>query len=66
MRLRTFALGAAIVWAGIAVAKALVLQSTLYFNQVLPILAGGAVWFLVIVPGAWARLGREAARTTWQ
>ena len=55
MRLRTYALGAAIVWAGIAVATALMLQGTPYFTQVLPILAGGAVWFLVIVPGAWAR-----------
>ena len=55
MTLGTYILAAAIVWAGILVATALVLQGTSYVPQVLPILGGGAIWFLVIVPGAWAR-----------
>jgi hypothetical protein len=57
----TYTLGAAIVWAGIFLASALVLQGTPYFAQLLPILAGGAVWFVVLVPGAMAR---RAARGT--
>jgi hypothetical protein len=55
VKLQTYVLGAAIVWAGIFIASALLLQGTLYFSQMLPILSGGAVWFVVIVPGAGQR-----------
>jgi hypothetical protein len=55
MKLQTYVIGAAIVWAGILFASALVLQGTPYFSQMLPIVSGGAVWFVVIVPGAWQR-----------
>jgi hypothetical protein len=55
MKLHTYLLGAAILWAGIFLASAIVLQGTPYFSQMLPILSGGAVWFVVIVPGAWQR-----------
>jgi len=55
VKLRTYVLGAAIVWAGISVASAVLFQGTPRFAQLLPILSGGAVWFVVIVPGAWQR-----------
>jgi hypothetical protein len=48
--LRTYCLAAAIVWAAILVASALVLGSTPYFGQMLPILGGGAAFFVVILP----------------
>ena len=53
MKLQTYALGAAIVWAGIFIASALLLQGTPYLSRMLPILSGGAVWSVVIIPGAW-------------
>ena len=55
MKLSTYLIGATIVWAGILLATAVVLQRTPYLAQVLPILAGGAVWFILIVPGALRR-----------
>jgi hypothetical protein len=64
MKLQTYVLGAGILWAGIFLASAVVLQGTPYFSQMLPILSGGAVWFVVIVPGAWhrQRAPREESR----
>jgi hypothetical protein len=55
VKLQTYVLGATIVWAGIFVASAVLLQGTPHFAQMLPILSGGAVWFVVIIPGAWQR-----------
>ena len=57
MKLNTYLLGAGIVWTGIFLATAVVLQGTPFFGQMLPILSGGAVWFVVLVPGAWSRRG---------
>jgi hypothetical protein len=54
VKLQTY-VGAAIVWAGIFIASALLLQGTPYFSQMLPNLSGGAAWFVVIIPGAWQR-----------
>jgi hypothetical protein len=59
MKLSTYTVGAAIVWAGILLAAAVMLAGTPYFAQLLPILGGGVAWFVVIVPGAWSR--RRAA-----
>jgi hypothetical protein len=50
-----YTLGAAIVWAGIFLAIAFILSDANTFMQILPVLGGGAVWFVVIVPGALAR-----------
>ena len=55
MKLSTYTIGAAIVWAGILLATAVVLAGTPYFAQLLPILGGGIAWFVVMVPGAWSR-----------
>ena len=49
---RAYLIGAAIVWAGTFIAAAVILKDTPYFGQLLPILVGGMVWFVVIVPGA--------------
>jgi hypothetical protein len=48
----TYLLGTVIVWTGIWIATAVILAGTAYFAQMLPILVGGGVWFLVILPGA--------------
>lgn len=45
-----YLIGATIVWAGIIFASAMVLQGTDKFAQMLPILGGGAVWFVILVP----------------
>jgi hypothetical protein len=49
---RNYESSAVIVWVALIVAAGLILRGTPYFAQVLPILGGGAVWFVVIVPGA--------------
>jgi hypothetical protein len=49
-----YLIGAAIVWAAIFIALAIVLSGTVYFAQVLPILSGGAVYFILLVPGGYA------------
>ena len=48
----TYLIGAVIVWTGIWLATAVILAGTAYFAQMLPLLLGGVVWFLVILPGA--------------
>ncbi len=48
--LRSYVLVAAIVWAAILVASALILAGSPYFGQLLPILGGGAAFFVVILP----------------
>ncbi len=48
--LRSYTLAAAIVWAAILIASALILGGTPYFGQMLPILGGGAAFFVVILP----------------
>lgn len=51
--LRIYLTGAVIVWIGIIVAAAVMLSGET-FSTMLPILSGGAVWFVLIVPG-WLR-----------
>lgn len=48
---RNYESSAVIVWVALIVAAGLILRGTPYFAQLLPILGGGAVWFVVIVPG---------------
>lgn len=48
---RNYLGGAVIVWVALIVAASLILGGTPYLAQLLPILGGGAAWFVVIVPG---------------
>ncbi len=48
-------IGAVIVWAGILLSSAVLLAGSGVFAELLPILAGGAVWFVLIVPSALRR-----------
>lgn len=50
-----YEVAAIIVWIGILIASALILAGTPYFIQMLPVLSGGIVWFVVIMPGALLR-----------
>lgn len=52
--LRNYIIGTVIVWVGIIAAMALMLEGTGEFGNMLIILTGGVVWFLIIVPG-WLR-----------
>lgn len=52
---RTYLIGATIVWAGTLLAVAIILAGSSALAQVLPILMGGAVWFILIIPAAWSR-----------
>ena len=63
MKLSTYLLGAAIVWAGIFLATAVLLAGTPYFATMLPILGGGATWFVIVVP-ATMHQRRPAAPST--
>ena len=47
---RTYLISAATVWAAILIASAVILRGTPYFSQMLPVLGGGAVWFVVLAP----------------
>lgn len=55
--LRNYVLAAGIVWAAILVASSLLLAGTPYFGTMLPVLAGGAAFFVVILPTAIFRRG---------
>lgn len=55
--LRSYVLAAAIVWVAILITSALVLGGSPYFGQMLPILGGGAAFFVVILPAAISRRG---------
>ncbi len=46
----SYLISAAILWLCIVVAVDLILAGTPYLAQVLPVVAGGIVWFVVIVP----------------
>lgn len=52
---RSYLIGAAIVWTAIFLGTAVVLAGSPAYGQILPILSGGAVWFVVIIPAAWSR-----------
>ncbi len=53
---RSYLIGAAIIWVCIFFATAVILSGTPYFAQVLPVLSGGAVWFVVIIPAILQRV----------
>ena len=48
---RAYLIGSVIVWVGIWLASAVILQGTPYFAQMLPILGSGMVWFVILIPG---------------
>lgn len=48
--LGSYLIGSAIIWAGIFIATAVILKGTDHFAQLLPILGGGMVWFIILVP----------------
>jgi hypothetical protein len=52
--LRNYVIGAVIVWVGIIVATAVMLGGSGEFGNMLIILAAGAIWFVLLVPG-WLR-----------
>lgn len=54
--LRNYLIGAFIVWVGITVAIATVAGDQ--FGKMLPILGGGAFWFIVIVPNLFREMDR--------
>ena len=56
--LEMYTIGAAIVWAGLFMAVAVVLRGSGFFAQLLPILTGAMVWFVIIIPAAATRAGR--------
>jgi hypothetical protein len=60
--LRNYIVGAAIVWSGIFLAMALTLRGSDDFVTSLIILSGGAVWFVLLVPG-WLRTMIERGPT---
>lgn len=52
--LRNYIVGSAIVWFGILLSTAVLLGGTEEFAGMFIILSGGAVWFVLLVPG-WLR-----------
>jgi hypothetical protein len=58
MNRNQYLVGSVIVWVGILAGTAFVLQGSPYFAQLLPILGGGVVWFVVLVPGGLMTGGR--------
>jgi hypothetical protein len=50
-----YLIGAVIVWVAIISASAVVLRGTPTLAQMLPILGGGAFWFVIVVPYALLR-----------
>lgn len=52
-----YEVASAVVWSALLVGVAVILQGTPYFAQLLPILGGGAAFFVVILPAALSRVG---------
>lgn len=46
----TYLFGAVVVWVGIIIATAVILGGTSHFGEMLPILFGGAFYFIAIAP----------------
>lgn len=53
--IRLYIIGSVIVWTGIFIASSVVLQGTDHFMTMLPILAGGAVWSILLAPNVFRR-----------
>ena len=49
--LRIYLVATVIVWVAIIFASAMVLSGTDYLGRMLPILGGGAVFFVILLPG---------------
>ena len=50
MKTNIYVISSVIVWVAILLAAAMILQGTEYFSKLIPILGGGAAWFVVIAP----------------
>jgi hypothetical protein len=61
--LGSYLIGSAIIWAGIFIATAVILKGTDHFAQLLPILGGGMVWFIILVPLLFQRRCADASPT---
>ncbi len=59
---RAYLFSAVIVWVAIILASSVILAGTPYLAQMLIILGGGVVWFVVLVPGALFWNHRESER----
>lgn len=59
---KAYLIGAAVVWVGIILASSVILAGTPYLAQMLIILGGGAVWFVVLLPSAFFWNLREQER----
>jgi hypothetical protein len=64
--LEMYTVSAAIVWAGLFIAVAVVLKGSGFFAQLLPILTGAMVWFVIIIPSAATRSRRRHGGTAGQ
>ena len=60
--LKSYLISSSFVWVAILIASAVILQGTPAFGRLLPVLGGGAVWFVVIFPGALFRQAQIASR----
>jgi hypothetical protein len=49
---QTYLIGSVIVWVSILIGTVIVLSGTPYVAQMVPILGGGALWFILCVPAA--------------
>ncbi len=61
---RAYLVGSVIVWVGIWLASAVILQGTPYFAQMLPILGIGMIWSVILVPGLFLWGWRKSAPPT--
>ena len=50
METNIYVISSVIVWVAILLSAAMILQGTEYFGKLIPILGGGAAWFVVVAP----------------
>jgi hypothetical protein len=50
MRVKIYIISSAIVWAAIIASVWIILKDSPYLRNILPILGGGAAWFVIIAP----------------
>ena len=58
--LRASEIATAIVWTGIFLSVTILLRGSSYFPEVMMVLTGGAVFFVVLLPIAW--VGKDSER----
>jgi len=52
MKVKIYIISSVIVWAAIIAGTGVILKDTPYLGSILPVLGGGAAWFVVIAPAA--------------